>query len=286
MIYNAGGWILTNRHVVCGADALTVKLLDGTEFTGRTYGTDSLTDLAIVKVDGKDLPAVKLGDSSALKPGQLSIAIGSPLGTFTNSVTSGVISAMGRDILVNDECAQRQAQKALRNLIQTDAAINPGNSGGALVDSSGEVIGINTATAGNAQGIGFAIPINIAKPIMQQAVDGKQLTRPWIGVFYQPVTPALKTRPEPADRLRRPGRRRPRAAPGPSVDRRQPGRQGGAQGRRHHHRHQRPEARRHATPWTRPSPQYSPGDELTVTVLRNGETKDLTLKLGTRPAQT
>ena len=153
VIYNAVGWILTNRHVVCGADALTVKLLDGSEFTGHSYGTDSLTDLAIVKVDGKNLPAAKLGDSSALKPGQLSIAIGSPLGTFTNSVTSGVVSAMGRDIVVNDECGTG-GQKSLRNLIQTDAAINPGNSGGALVDSSGAVIGINTATAGNARGSG------------------------------------------------------------------------------------------------------------------------------------
>src|SRR5207247_8841967 len=104
---------------------------------------------------------------------------------------AGVMSAMGRDIVVTDECAASGGQKSLRNLIQTDAAINPGNSGGALVDSSGAVIGINTATAGNAQGIGFAIPINIAKPIMQQAVENKKLSRPWLGISYEPITASV-----------------------------------------------------------------------------------------------
>jgi serine protease Do len=283
VIYNAVGLILTNRHVVCGADTLTVKLLDGTEFTGRNYGTDSLTDLAIVKVDGKDLPAAKLGNSSALKPGQLSIAIGSPLGTFTNSVTSGVVSAMGRDIVVNDECGT-SGQKSLRNLIQTDAAINPGNSGGALVDSSGAVIGINTATAGNAQGIGFAIPINIAKPIMQQAVEGKPLTRPWIGVFYAPITPALKAAQNlPIDY----GVlvQAPQGSADPSVISGSPADNAGVQDgdiitaindEQIDATHTLDEI----------LTQYSPGEELTIVVLRKGENKELTLKLGTRPAQT
>jgi S1-C subfamily serine protease len=282
VIYNAVGWILTNRHVVCGADALTVKLLDGSEYTGHAYGTDSLTDLAIVKVEGKGLPAAKLGDSSALKPGQLSIAIGSPLGTFTNSVTSGVVSAMGRDIVVNDECGNG-GQKSLRNLIQTDAAINPGNSGGALVDSSGAVIGINTATAGNAQGIGFAIPINIAKPIMQQAVDGQPLTRPWLGVYYQPITPALKSAEKlPIDY----GVvvRAPQGSTDPAVIAGSPAAKAGIldgdiitaiNEQQIDAIHTLDEILTH----------YSPGDELTITVLRSGETKELTLKLGTRPAQ-
>jgi serine protease Do len=283
VIYNAGGWILTNRHVVCGADTLTVKLLDGSDFTGHTYGTDSLTDLAIVKVDGKDLPAAKLGNSSALKPGQLSVAIGSPLGTFTNSVTSGVVSAMGRDIVVNDDCGNGGA-KSLRNLIQTDAAINPGNSGGALVDSGGAVIGINTATAGNAQGIGFAIPINIAKPIMQQAVDGQPLTRPWIGVYYNPVTPALKTAESlPIDY----GVlvQAPDTTVGPSVIADSPAAKAGIQDGDiiTAINDQRLDAT-HTLDET--LTQFAPGDELTITVLRKGETKDLTLKLGTRPAQT
>jgi S1-C subfamily serine protease len=283
VIYNAVGWIITNRHVVCGADALTVKLLDGSEYTGHEYGTDSLTDLSIVKVDGNGLPAAKVGDSSALKPGQLSIAIGSPLGTFTNSVTSGVVSAMGRDIVVNDECGNG-GQKALRNLIQTDAAINPGNSGGALVDSSGAVIGINTATAGNAQGIGFAIPINIAKPIMQQAVDGQPLTRPWLGVYYQPITPAVKTAQNlPIDY----GVvvKAPEGSTDPSVIAGSPAAKAGIldgdiitaiNEQRIDAIHTLDEI----------LTQFSPGDDLTITVLRKGETKELTLKLGTRPAQT
>jgi S1-C subfamily serine protease len=193
IVYDGRGLALTNRHVVCGADALTVKLLDGREFKASLYGTDTLTDLAIVQIDreGETLPVARMGDSSALQPGQLSVAIGSPLGYFTNTITSGVISATGREISVQDACNGDQ-ERYLRGLIQTDAAINPGNSGGALVDSSGSVVGVNTAVAGSAQGIGFAIPINIAKPIMDQAVAGKDLTRPWIGVNYNPITPSLK----------------------------------------------------------------------------------------------
>ncbi|MCY7418665.1 MAG: trypsin-like peptidase domain-containing protein, partial [Chloroflexi bacterium] len=181
------GWILTNRHVVCGAGALTVRLADGRQFAGTTYGVDNLTDLAIVRItDAPRLPVATIGDSAALKPGQIALAIGSSLGTLTTSVTSGVVSALGRDLMVDDACGEGRA-KSLRNLIQTDAAINPGNSGGALVNSLGDVIGINTAVAGGAQGIGFAVPINIAKPIMQQALDKKQLTRPWLGVTFVPL---------------------------------------------------------------------------------------------------
>ena len=191
ILYDAAGWIITNRHVVCGATDLKVTLLDGRSFQGTTYGTDTLTDLAIVKIDGTGLPTAPLGDSSNLQPGQLAVAIGSPLGDYTNSVTAGVVSGSGRDIQVSDDCSNGQAL-TIHHLIQTDAAINPGNSGGALVDSSGEVIGINTAVAGQAQGIGFAIPVDIAKPIVQQAVAGKELARPYLGVIYQQVTPALE----------------------------------------------------------------------------------------------
>jgi serine protease Do len=184
-IYDAAGWILTNRHVVGSDESVQVELPDGRKFTGRVYGIDTLTDLAIVKIEGSDLPAASIGDSSTIKPGQLAVAIGSPLGTFTNSVTSGVISALGRDVPVTDPTTGRQ--HVLHNLIQTDAAINPGNSGGPLIDDAGTVIGINTAVAGDAQGIGFAIPVNIAKPIMQQAVAGLALQRPWMGLYYIPV---------------------------------------------------------------------------------------------------
>lgn len=192
VIFDSDGWIVTNRHVVCSADSLSVQLADGQNFEGQIHGLDTLTDLAIVKIDATNLPFVALGNSGTLRVGQSAIAIGSPLGTFTNSVTTGVVSALGRQIDVDDGCRRDGSLESLRSLIQTDAAINPGNSGGALVDSGGALIGINTAIAGDAQGIGFAIPINLARPIMQQAIDGESLSRPWMGVYYTALTPVLQ----------------------------------------------------------------------------------------------
>jgi S1-C subfamily serine protease len=179
VIFDSHGWILTNHHVVADTNSLTIQLKDGRQFTGTIYGIDTLTDLAVVKVDATNLPTAPLGDSSAIKVGELAIAIGSPLGTYSNSVTSGIVSATGRSIDTDTG--------SINNLIQTDAAINPGNSGGPLVDALGDVIGINTAVASNAQGIGFSIPINIAKPIMQQAIAGQPLARPWIGIRYETI---------------------------------------------------------------------------------------------------
>ena len=191
IIFDAAGWVLTNRHVVTtssGATAskLTVELKDGRSLTGTVYGIDTLTDLAIVKVDATGLPAAPIGSSSDLKVGQLAIAIGSPLATYTNSVTSGIVSATGRSVVVDSGVR-------LNNLIQTDAAINPGNSGGPLLDAGGNVIGINTAVAQGSSGIGFAIPIDIARPIMTQALAGQALTRPYIGIRYEPIDLQLKT---------------------------------------------------------------------------------------------
>ena len=189
VIFDADGWVVTNRHVVCNAVSLSIQLADGQRYEGSVYGLDTLTDLAVVKIDGTDLPAVDIGNSGTLRVGQHAIAIGSPLGTFTNSVTTGVVSAIGRRIDVADSCSDTGQLESLRDLIQTDAAINPGNSGGALVDVDGTLIGINTAIAGDAQGIGFAIPINLARPIMQQAVEGEALSRPWLGIWYTALTP-------------------------------------------------------------------------------------------------
>jgi S1-C subfamily serine protease len=180
VIYDSNGWILTNRHVVEGSDRMTVELNDGRSFSGTVYGIDTLTDLAIVKIDATGLTAAKFGESNALKVGQLVVAIGSPLGTYTNSVTSGIVSAKGRSITTD-------GNQSLNNLIQTDAAINPGNSGGPLLDAGANVVGINTAIAADSNGIGFAIPIDIARPIMQQALDGKKLSRPYMGVVYRPI---------------------------------------------------------------------------------------------------
>jgi len=191
IIFDAGGWILTNRHVVTTsngqtASQLTVELKDGRQFTGTVYGIDTLTDLAIVRIEATGLPAAALGSSSDLKVGELAVAIGSPLGTYTNSVTSGIVSATGRTVVVN-------AGTPLHDLIQTDAAINPGNSGGPLLDAAGNVIGINTAVDEGSNGIGFAIPIDIAKPIMSQALAGQQLARPYIGIRYQEINVQLET---------------------------------------------------------------------------------------------
>lgn len=188
VIFDEAGWILTNSHVVGDARELSVELADGRRFEGQVYGTDTLTDLAVVKVEEVGLPVSMIGDSDSLRPGQQVIAIGSPLGAFSNSVTVGVVSALGRTLPV----AARDGadSRLLRQLIQTDAAINPGNSGGALLDGAGQLIGINTAVAGSAQNIGFAIPISYAKPLLRQALAGERLRRPWIGISGHELDPA------------------------------------------------------------------------------------------------
>ncbi len=184
-IFDSDGWILTNKHVVDGADEISVQLNDSRVFSGRVYGIDTLTDLAIIKIDATGLPVATLGSSEELQLGQLAIAIGNPLGNFENTVTTGVVSGLGRQIQAGD--SQGTTSEQLNNLIQTDAAINPGNSGGPLINSAGQVIGINTAVNQDAQGIGFAIPISVARPIAELAVAGKPIARPWIGVYYKLV---------------------------------------------------------------------------------------------------
>jgi serine protease Do len=166
-IYDASGLILTNYHVVEGGANLTVTLQDGRELAGRVVASDQEHDLAVIKIDATGLPTVAVGTSASLKVGQLVVAIGSPLGTFTDSVTSGILSATGRSITVRDG-STRQG-RTMSNLLQTDAAINEGNSGGPLLDASGRVIGINTASASSAEGIGFAIAIDQAASIMASA---------------------------------------------------------------------------------------------------------------------
>jgi serine protease Do len=166
-IYDASGLILTNYHVVEGSDNLTVTLQDGRELAGRVVATDPDRDLAVVKIDATGLPTLAIGTSASLKVGQLVVAIGSPLGTFTDSVTSGILSATGRSITVGDPTTRQR--RTMSNLLQTDAAINAGNSGGPLLDASGRVIGINTASAASAEGLGFAIAIDEAASIMASA---------------------------------------------------------------------------------------------------------------------
>ena len=190
VIIDPSGLILTNRHVVGDSSALTVYLADGREFDATIEGIDTLTDLALLSIDATDLPAATLGDSSTIEVGELAVAIGNPQGDLPGSVTAGIVSALEREIMVGDMTGA-QAPEALRHLIQHDAAINPGNSGGPLLAGDGSVVGINTAVAGGAQGIGFAIPINLAKPIVQQVLAGERIRRPYIGIYFTEIDAQL-----------------------------------------------------------------------------------------------
>ena len=183
-IVDKEGYVLTNEHVVHGAEEIKVTLSDGREFTGEVIGSDITTDMAIVKIDANNLPAVKLGDSDFLKVGEIVIAIGNPYG-LEKTVTMGVVSAKGRNINAGSDGQE------YRNLIQTDTAINPGNSGGPLLNTDGEVIGINTAIIAYAQGIGFAIPANIAKRNLEDLITLGKVRRAWLGVYIQEVTPEI-----------------------------------------------------------------------------------------------
>lgn len=184
-ILNANGQILTNAHVVDGADTVNVTLKDGRTFKGKVIGTDPVTDVAVVKIEAKNLPAVRLGNSEQLKPGEWAIAIGNPLG-LDNTVTTGIISATGRS------SSQVGVPDKRVNFIQTDAAINPGNSGGPLLNAQGEVIGMNTAIIQGAQGLGFAIPINTAQRIATQLVATGKVEHPYLGIQMVTLTPELK----------------------------------------------------------------------------------------------
>ena len=182
VIIEKGGLILTNNHVIKDADEITVKFANKEEAKGKVVGTDPKTDLAVIRVSTKeDLPVVALGDSDALHVGQWAIAIGNPFG-LDHTLTVGVISATGRSEV---------GIAAYENFIQTDASINPGNSGGPLLNIRGEVIGINTAIVASGQGIGFAIPVNMARKVMDDLVKKGKVTRGWLGVGIQPLTPEL-----------------------------------------------------------------------------------------------
>ncbi len=182
IIINDQGNIVTNNHVVEGADDIMVILSDGKQLEAKLVGRDEQTDLAVIKVDPKGLKSAELGDSSKLKVGELAVAIGSPMGTeYAGSVTAGIISGLNRKVSVGDNSIK---------LIQTDAAINPGNSGGALVNSDGQVIGINTIKFAETtvEGMGFAIPINEAKPIIDNLIQNKKISRPYLGIGGRTVT--------------------------------------------------------------------------------------------------
>src|SRR5215510_4361713 len=180
-IMSRDGYILTNNHVVEDADQIKVKLANGKEYDAKVMGRDPKTDLALVKIDGaSDLHALAMGNSDDLKVGSWVVAVGSPFG-LEQTVTAGIVSAKGRVI----------GSGPYDNFIQTDASINPGNSGGPLINTRGEVVGINTAILAEGKGIGFAIPVNMAKDIAPQLQEKGHVTRGWLGVSIQEMTPEL-----------------------------------------------------------------------------------------------
>ncbi len=187
VIIDTNGYIVTNNHVIMGADRVQVNLKDGRTLVGEVVGSDPATDVALVKVEAVDLHAAKLADSEGLKVGQIVLAIGNALGLpGAPTVSMGVISAIGRPLPGSDF--------VLEGFIQTDAAINPGNSGGPLADVNGNVIGINTAMVPYAQGVGFAIPIDTVKSVVQQIMRNGRVVRPWLGISGIDVNPALSRR--------------------------------------------------------------------------------------------
>ena len=279
VILTSDGWILTNRHVVTNATTLNVVLADGRQFPATVKGVDTYTDFAIIKVNATNLPAVTLGDSSATQVGDGVYVIGNPLGQFPDSVTGGLVSGLDRSISVTSDTGQGSSN--LDHLIQTDAAINPGNSGGALVNDVGQVIGIATATSGNAQSIGFALPINLAKPVINQVEAGQAVSRPWLGIRYLALdaqvakqnnldvdngawinsdgaTGSPVTSGGPADKAGLKANDIITAINGQSIDA--------------------------AHPLDLVVLGYAPGDQIALTVDRSGSTIQLTLTLGTRPS--
>jgi S1-C subfamily serine protease len=278
VIIGEDGLIITNGHVVGNAESVNVILDDGSVLEGTVTGVDTLTDFAFVDVEAEGLPAVTLGDSSGVRVGQLAIAVGNPLGRFPGSAAVGIVSGLDRSISV---FGNSLSGNRLNHLIQTDAAINSGNSGGALFDGDGALIGITTAEAGINDGIGFALPIDLAKPIIEQARAGEPISRPYVGVVYREInaqvaaeeslpvpqgawiaggrddqdpivegSPADEAGLEPGDIIT--------AVDGLAVDR--------------------------DNPLDLQVLRFAPGDEITLEVLRDGESIELAATLGTRPA--
>lgn len=181
VIINGAGHVLTNYHVIDDVEKLRVTLPDGRIFDGKVVGVDPPTDLAVIEMATKEeIPVARLGDSSKIRVGQIALAVGNPFGLSGGpTVTSGIVSALNRNI---------QTENGMLELIQTDASINPGNSGGPLVNTSGDVIAINTANMPYAQGIGFAVPINTVKEILSELIEKGRIQRPWIGITSMQVT--------------------------------------------------------------------------------------------------
>ncbi len=266
-IISEDGYILTNNHLVEEAETVKVRLLDGREYDAEIVGTDPPSDIAVVRIDADDLPAIAAGDSDDIKVGQWVLAIGNPFG-LTHTVTAGIVSAVGREVGIAE----------FENFIQTDAAINFGNSGGPLVTIDGEVIGVNTAIVGPGGniGIGLAIPINMAKDIAEQLIDDGQVVRGFLGVSIQSLTPELaETFGLPEDA---------KGVLVPDVIPDSPAEEAGIlagdiivkiEGREV----------TGASDLRNRIAAKRPGTELTLEIVRNGQTEQITVELGRRPGE-
>lgn len=270
------GLIITNRHVVDDTDAsYTVILNDGDEFEATVLARDQILDIAVVKInlDGKDVHSLSLGDSDSLHIGQTVIAIGNALGEFSNTVTKGVVSGMGRTITAGGG----QSASVIEEAIQTDAAINPGNSGGPLLDLHGNVIGVNTAISSSGQSIGFAIPINEAKRVISSVEEHGRIVRPFLGVRYLLLNESIAQKnnldiTEGALVVRGETREELAVMPGSPADR------AGIE-ENDIITHVDGKKIETGTSLARLLAEYLPGDTITLTVLHDGETKDIQVTL-------
>ena len=272
IIMTADGYILTNHHVAGSADEITVILNNNEEFEARLVGTDSLTDVAVIKIDTNGLPAAPVGNSDDIRIGEWVMAVGAPL-SLRSTVTSGIVSALGRNL---DIIADRSGF-AIEDFIQTDAAINPGNSGGALINLDGEVIGVNTAIAtstGQFVGYGFAIPINLARKVMDDIVAHGRVRRGFLGINLKSVDAAL------ADAF---GLDRPRGVFIADVFPDTPADVAGTQNRGHHPEYRR-QSGQSSKPRSEPDCAKTPRRvTLTVEIRRKDRTIDVQVKLGEKP---
>jgi len=273
-IVTSDGLIATNKHVISGGDTYSVTMADGKNFDAKVVGQDPVTDIALVKVDAHGLPVVDLGDSDSVQVGQWVIAIGNALGEFQNTVTVGVISGLNRQ--ANPSDGQGQTEN-LDGLIQTDAAINPGNSGGPLLTLKGQVIGINTAIAGDAQNLGFVIPSNELKKSLDSYKKNGKILRAYIGVRYQPITKALQTSLSlPVDQ----GALLSSADGQPAIAADSPADKAGLKANDIIIRVDKNDINE-TNPLSKVIRQYNPGDSISVTILRDKKEQTVNLTLGT-----
>lgn len=273
-IVTSDGLIATNKHVINGGESYVITTNDGKTFDGKVVGIDPTTDLALIKVEARGLPVADLGDSDKVQIGQWVIAIGNALGEFQNSVTVGVISGLNRKAQPADSSGQTEN---LDGLIQTDTAINPGNSGGPLLTLKGQVIGINTAVVGNAQNLGFVIPVNELKKSLESYKKNGKILRAYVGVRYQPITKTL------AKTLNLPTEQGALLADSGNVAAVIPDSPAAKAGLKANDIITKVDKNdvTESNPLAKITRQYNPNDTATLTIIRDKKTETLTLTFGT-----